>query len=224
MIRKILLYQSANAAILRAQAENAARPVVERDLALSTLLYKQLAHGLYAPFLGDMALVRAGADTQAGLWDPTSQDAVPVGLFTAGRWSDGYPCPALRDTVGALARNPQDIPARLCLGDFYRLNGFDGFGTGTEAPKADELGGTPDPFEGGQMARGTFYPPIIANPKARRMDRAYALYRAVMCYGPSGYNSCGGPDVDQSQRKAWFLALKSQYADSSWAKALKYYW
>ena len=48
-------------------------------------------------------------------------------------------------------------------------------------------------------------------------DKAYALYRAINCYAPSGNNSCGGSDVDKSVRKAWFQRLKGDYAKSSWA-------
>jgi hypothetical protein len=45
-----------------------------------------------------------------------------------------------------------------------------------------------------------------------------------MCYAPSGYNDCGGEDVDKAVRKAWFQQLKRDYPGSVWAKSLKYYW
>ncbi|MFL9002797.1 hypothetical protein ACJ8NA_29715, partial [Pseudomonas azerbaijanorientalis] len=38
------------------------------------------------------------------------------------------------------------------------------------------------------------------------------------------YNTCGQQDIPQAERKQWFRTLKSTYADSSWAKELKYYW
>ena len=53
---------------------------------------------------------------------------------------------------------------------------------------------------------------------------AYALYRAVNCYAPSGNNQCGGADVPQEQRRAWFQQLKRDYAGSQWAQKLRYYW
>lgn len=223
-IRKILLERMADAAILRAEARNAARPAAERDLALLTLLYKQLSRGQYAGFLGDLALVPAKADTQAGLWDLAWQDAVPVGLFTAGRWSEGYACPALRETAAGLSRNPADVKGRLCLGEFYRLNGFDDFYLDLEGPAAGELGGGKELFAGAPTPRAAFYDSIIADPKAARADKAYALYRAVMCYAPSGNNTCGGEDAPEARRKAWFQTLKRQYADTQWARELKYYW
>ena len=223
-IRRILLERTADAAILRAEARNAARPAAERDLALLTLLYKQLSRGQYAGFLGDLALVPAKADTHAGLWDLAWRDAVPVGLFTAGRWSEGYACPALRDTAAALSRDPADAKGRLCLGEFYRLNGFDDFYLDMDGPGEGELGGGKSLFTGTPVPRAAFYAGVIADPKAARADKAYALYRAVMCYAPSGNNTCGGEEAPEAQRKAWFQALKRQYADTRWARELKYYW
>ena len=65
---------------------------------------------------------------------------------------------------------------------------------------------------------------IIADPAAAPADKAYALYRAVNCYGPSGNNSCGGVEVPPAQRKAWFLRLKKDYPTTSWARDQRYFW
>jgi len=46
----------------------------------------------------------------------------------------------------------------------------------------------------------------------------------VRCYAPSGNNTCGGEEVEESQRKAWFNTLKRQYGGTKWAKELEYYW
>lgn len=223
-IREILLIQVADAALLRAQARAAQAPRHERDVALFTLLYKQLSRGDYAGFLGDYALLRSDAKAEGGLWNLRQQEDVPVGLFRAGTWSDGYACPALRTTVQALARNPRDVKARLCLGDFYRLNGFDDYGADGSAPKPDELGGTPTRFAGRPVPRAALYADIIADAAAPAGDKAYALYRAVNCYAPNGNNACGGADVPQSQRRAWFQRLKTDHAASPWAQKLRYYW
>jgi hypothetical protein len=64
----------------------------------------------------------------------------------------------------------------------------------------------------------------VINDESRTGRQSYALYRAVMCYAPSGYNDCGGEDVDKAVRKAWFQQLKRDYPGSVWAKSLKYYW
>ncbi len=49
----------------------------------------------------------------------------------------------------------------------------------------------------------------MANTHAPADDRAYALYRAINCYAPSGYNECGSADVPKSTRKQWFNTLKA---------------
>lgn len=223
-IREVLIQSVAGPDILRAQAGNTRRPQHERALALFTLLHKQLIHGDYAAFGRDSALIPAQAEATAGLYDLRLQPDIPVGLFRKGTWSDGYPCPALGNTVATLARAPRDVKARLCLGDFYRLNGFDDFGAINLVTARDELGGTPTLFPGKPMPRGDFYAEIIADPKAGAEDKAYALYRAVNCYAPSGSNQCGGADVAQNTRRGWFQRLKRDHPASPWAQKLKYYW
>ncbi len=225
MIRKILLVHSAAPAVLRAAAQDGARPRIERDMALFTLLYKQLLRGDYAGFVTNRALVPADASTDASFWYFTEQDSVPLGLFAKGRWSSNdYPCPALVDTARKLAANAGDIGARLCVGEFLRLNNFDGFDTPDHAPPRDELGGFAADFPGKSITRDSIYTAIIANRAAAPNDRAYALYRAVNCYAPSGFNGCGGAEVPQAQRKAWFDQLKREYPASPWARKLRFYW
>jgi len=224
VIREILLHNVAGPDLLRAQAKNTARPQHERDLALFTLLTKQLNRGDYAGFLGDSKLVRADGDTQGGLWDVRTQEQIPLSLFRAGKWSDGYACPALATTAATLARNAADTRARLCLGDFYRINGFDYLEANTIAPKADELGGSAPLFPGKAVYRGTIYADVIADPRAPAGDKAYALFRAINCYAPSGNNECGGVDAPEGQRKAWFQRLKRDYPASEWSRQLRYYW
>ncbi|KEQ52422.1 hypothetical protein [Sphingobium chlorophenolicum] len=232
--RSILLQTVATPAILRASAGDAARPARERDLARFTLLYKDLIRGAFGDFAADLALVPVNAPADSGLWDFTQQDVIPVGLFRKGKWSDGFACPTLVQTAATLARNPANTKARLCLGDFYRLNGFDGFSLFRASDDKLALGNGPDGFPGRPQSRDDIYTRIIADRNAAAEDRAYALYRAVMCYAPSGYNSCGGPyrnyeemeaaQAPQAERKAWFTELKQRYPDSRWAKALRYYW
>lgn len=223
-IRKILLTHSAGAAVLRRAAQDGARPQAERDTALFTLLYKHLTRGDYAGFAASRALVPANASKDAGLWNFTQQETIPVGLFAKGRWSDGYPCQSITVTAQKLAKNPQDTAARLCLGDFLRLNAFDGWNELDDSPAKDELGGAARDFAGQPLTREAIYTAIIANRAAPANDRAYALYRMVYCYAPSGYNGCGGKDVEIDQRKAWFNQLKREYPASPWAKKLRFYW
>jgi hypothetical protein len=168
--------------------------------------------------------VPAGANLDGGLWQFQQQDEIPVGLFARGKFSDGYACGKIAETATTLARNPRDVKARLCLGEFYRLNGFDGFAQLDTAPEADELGGAPSLFPGAKADRGPIYAEIMNDASAAPGDRAYALYRAVYCYAPGGNNSCGGADVDQAQRRAWFNRLKQEFPTSPWARKIRYFW
>ena len=64
----------------------------------------------------------------------------------------------------------------------------------------------------------------MADADATAQDKAYALFRAVKCYEPSGGNACGGVDARKSERKGWYNELKRQYPASRWAKELAYWW
>ncbi|MBD3730225.1 MAG: hypothetical protein IE933_11010 [Sphingomonadales bacterium] len=224
-LRQILLEEVAPPAILRASVADTTRPQDERRLALRTLLWKDLSRGRYADFSRDRAWLEQFPDRTAPDSETNGYEPSPLDDFRQGRWSDGYACPAIGATAQALAANPADYKARLCLGDFYRLNGFDDFeGNFTHGPDSKGLGTSKDQFPGALTARSAIYSSIIADPRAPATEKAYALYRSVLCYAPSGNNSCGGAEVPESQRKAWHDQLKRQYPGSEWAKKLKYYW
>lgn len=211
-IRRILLTWSAEPALLRKVVQDRGNPAEERDAALYTLLGGQLIRGQFAGFATDTRLPLARPDGQAN-------------VFTRGKVSDGYPCAPIAVTAAALAKNPADVRGRLCLGDFYRLNGLDSMaGQYDPPPKRHELGGSAKGFAAPRIYRSAFYSAVIADRSAGANDRAYALYRAVMCYAPSGMNACGGTDVPQAQRKAWFQQLKRDYPTNPWAKKLRFYW
>ena len=220
-IREVLLEHSAGPEILRAVAADPGRPQAERDLAAYVLLYKELSRATYAAAARDLAQVRADAPIES--YDAaTEQRQTPLGLFLRGAFADGYGCPALRDTVAQLARNPDDVKGRLCLGDFYRLNGFD-ISYLDLASGEGELGSFAA-YPGAPIPRSALYADIIGEPGVAREDRAYALYRAVYCYAPARYNTCGGEEVPEAQRRAWFRRLKGEFADTRWGREIEYYW
>lgn len=220
-IRSILLQYSAGPDLLRAVAGSAGKSQLEQDTALFALLFNELNRGTYPAAARDLALVRADAPTDGWL-GLGLQGPVPLGLFTRGTFADGYPCPALRQTIAQLARDPHDVKGRLCLGDFYRLNGFDNFTL--DGPDEKDVLGSYAAYPGTAIPRNRFYADVLADPAASHQDRAYALYRAVACYAPAGGNSCGGEDVPLAQRRAWFQRLKSEFGDTRWAKEAQYYW
>ena len=221
-IRSILLSNVAGAGLLRQQASDASLDRAEREVALYTLLDKQLQRGLYGAFVSDLALLGVVPRNPAGESEYVAQPSLDP--FREPRVSDGYPCAQLAANARALAANPRDTKARLCLGDFWRLNGFDRAGEYRAAPKADELGGFAVAFAEQPLARSDFYREIIADPAAAANDKAYALYRAVMCYAPSGSNDCGGAGYTPAQRRAYFQQLKRNYPQSPWAQKLRSYW
>lgn len=223
-IRETLLEYSAGPALLRQQAGDSMASGHERDVALFTLLYKQLTRGLYSDFISDLKRLPAAAPTEQNYWNELREaETIPVGIFNGGASKSGYVCPAIRTTATALAQNPKSAMALLCLGDFVRTNGLDGFSIDAR-PESHLLGGVANEFPGKPFERLEAYKSLIANPATPANEKAYALYRAVNCYAPSGNNSCNGAEVEPAVRKAWFNQLKKSYPQSTWAKSLKYYW
>ena len=226
-LREVLLAKVADAALLRKQAKDANAPQHERDIALFTLLYKEATRGRAADFLNDLSLVPPNAP-QDGYFtiDDTmgaEKPPVPLGLFTQAKKNGDYGCPALRETEARLAKEADNPTALLCVGDFLLVNGWTISNLDIQPPSED-LGGSRSLFPGAPYGRMQVYQSVLANPRASADDKAYALYRAVKCYAPSGNNDCGGKDMPVVQRKAWFLRLKHDYPSSRWARELKYYW
>ena len=222
--RAILLAHSAGPDLLRSAAQSSASPRQERDEALFILLYKQLARGRYAGFLANRALLPADAQME-GKFSFAPYQALGLGVFAKGRTMEaGFACPALAATAQTLAADPRNVRAQLCLGEFWRLNGFDDFTALDIAPPASQLGGAVSGFPGLPNRRGGFYEAAIADPRAASVDKAYALYRLVRCYAPSGFSSCGGGDAPKAQRKAWFDQLHREFPKSAWAQKLRVYW
>ncbi len=194
----------------------------ERTIALHTLLVRDLTENRFADWLNDRKLARAINQPVVG----TAFDDVNLSVFD---WNGdaaqaGYTCRSLNETVTVLSRKADDAHALNCLGEFFRT-------TQTHVDLWKNSSGNDvlevaitrqEPF--GQFDRQRYYQQVIASPTAEVEDKSFALYRAIMCYSPSGYNECGGEEVDKSQRKDWFTQLKTQYPGSPWAQKLKYYW
>lgn len=224
-IRTVVLKQSTDTALLRQQSRQAPSPS-EQQIALHTLLVKDLMAGEYATFLTDIALIphdykEINPPVDAP-WQPTPNGDVRLSTFKWGGEGtpQGYYCQDLTTTLGALIQRSDDGHALNCLGEYLRnkepeINLWQGQEMiwGLSASKSIT---TP--------SRLKLYQAVIANPKAEPEDKSYALYRAINCYAPSGYNGCDNQEISKGMRQTWFNTLKQRYGNSVWAKSLKYYW
>lgn len=194
----------------------------ERTIALHTLLIRNLAESRFSDWLNDKKHIETIAPPVIG----EAFDDVNLSIFdwNGDNAQPGYVCRNLDETVTVLSKNADDAHALNCLGEFFRK-------TKAHIDLWKDIAGN-DILRGatyredlsGQYDRQRYYQQIITSPKAEHEDKSYALYRAIMCYAPSGTNDCGGESVDILQRKGWFSLLKTQYPGSPWAQDLKYYW
>lgn len=194
----------------------------ERTIALHTLLVRDLTENRFSDWLQDRKL--ASAITQPVIGEAFDDVNLSTFDWNGDAAEAGYVCRSLNDTVGTLSKNPDDAHALNCLGEFFRTSQThvdlwkDSAGNGVLEAAIDRK------HPVGQYDRQSYYQQVITSPQAEHEDRSYALYRAIMCYAPSGANECGGEEVDKQQRKGWFTQLKTQYPGSPWAQKLKYYW
>ncbi|WP_034177449.1 hypothetical protein, partial [Burkholderia ambifaria] len=167
-IRAVLLQRTANADLLRTQAQNHATGGALRDTALYTLLYKELTRSHYADFIADTALV-SGAPA----------DPLKPFIASGTRNDDGYVCPSAREIAAALQQNPADAKGLNCLADFVRLHppaaGLEGdpvppwmrnASAAAAARVPPTLGGAPSQFAGKPYERMSSYVTVIADAQA----------------------------------------------------------
>ncbi|MCQ3000580.1 outer membrane assembly lipoprotein YfiO [Pseudomonas syringae] len=225
-LRYILLSKTADADLLIQQTTQGISET-ERNTALFVLLYKDLMRSQFARFGEDLKLLPdAPSPEKLGYSLGYVHNQGPsLSLF---RWKSsdadsGYACPDIAEIAAVLAKDAINPRSLNCMGEFIRGNNLDGMPLDDKRNPA-VLGGTPPGYVKRVFARHTAYQAVIVNPKAGHEDKAYALYRAINCYAPSGNNGCGGKAVEPSVRKAWFKQLKSGFADTPWGKSLQYYW
>jgi hypothetical protein len=210
-IRTIVIEHIASAEMLRQRIQDRKESADVVDAALYTLLYKELTGGKYSDFQADLKLV------------PPHPSEFLVPFVAAGEGKDtGFRCPSLREVASALQRDGNDARSLDCVAELVRLQDVH-YSQDAEPLKTD-LGGSDSLFPGTDFSRMDLYLKVIANKQAESDARAYALDRAVRCYEPSGNNHCGNQQIPQGTRKQWFETLHKEYAASTWAKSLKYYW
>ncbi|TFY88318.1 outer membrane assembly lipoprotein YfiO [Pseudomonas kairouanensis] len=225
-VRYILLRNVAGPELLRQQIAQASDPL-ERETAQFVLLYKNLLRGQFESFLDDLKQLPTPAPqdklgTSLGYVYSSSQ-SLALFQWNGDKAESGYACPSIAQTAQALQGNAKDPHGLNCIGEFILRNNLDGMPL-EQARAAGSLGSTASDFKGETFSRLEGYKRVIADAKAPKTDKAYALFRAINCYAPAGYNSCGGQDVAPAVRKAWFRQLKSGFADTQWGKSAQYYW
>ncbi len=216
-IRAIILRYVAGPILLREAIDNPQSAPWERNLARFVLLFKESTRGQYVNFIKDYA---PNALTQDEIEAPTNYSKSAA--FNWPGQSGQYPCPKLINVIQELRQSSQSPHGLLCLGDFIRTENLDDFENGV--PEAEELAGGKSIYPGAVYSRGEVYKEIIGKPGVPERDQAYALYRSINCYAPTGHNQCGGVEVSLNQRKQWFDTLKAKHSGTGWAKSLKYYW
>jgi len=236
LIRQKIIEDGAGPELLRSQARTGATPQ-QREVALYLLLANELHHGWYREFLADQRMVGSRAQPKpdeclgcawsVADYEPTYREDLsrpPLHVFATGGSTDLRACPDIVSTATSLAADPAAIRPRLCLAEFIRRKGFDGWSDQYDAKLERTVTRSRNGFPGKPIDRMTIYQDVIASPSVSADDKAFALNRAVRCYQPAGSNSCGGRDVEKPIRKAWYDRLRSQFAGTTWAKELKYYW
>ncbi|WP_337264859.1 MULTISPECIES: hypothetical protein [unclassified Serratia (in: enterobacteria)] len=220
--RSLVLKTLANKALLQQQAASGPTDE-EKTIALHTLLTRDLMVGDYQGYLDDRLLKK---HLHSPL-DPEAFGDVNLAIFDwdGSDTEQGYYCAPLEQTATALAKNKTDAHALNCLGEFFRTSlarisadvEMDG-GGGLESQMRAVMD------KDSKQGRLAYYQQVIADAKAEPEDKSYALYRAVMCFSPSGYNDCDGQDIPIETRRNWFNQLKKNYKGNQWEKQLKYYW
>lgn len=232
-LRSLLLKKTAYRDLLRQQRDKGAN-AVEKQVALHTLLVRDLELGDLKAVLDDLGYIPADyrdpepSSETPWLLPPDADIALGQFQWKGEGTQPGYHCEGLEPVLKNLIANPKDGHALNCFGEYLRL----------KAPhidsSAEEAGMWPlppfaDPLAGEQqgattLSRLRLYQTVMTLPGVEPEDKSYALYRAVMCYAPSGYNGCDDQEISKTQRKTWFDTLKSRYPGSPWAKKLRYYW
>lgn len=83
-----------------------------------------------------------------------------------------------------------------------------------------------DGFTGTREEDMSIWQKVAADASLEPELRANMLHELLQCFYPTGYNRCPGntEEIPTEQRKKWFVQLKTQFKNTSWAQQQKYYW
>lgn len=216
--KRFILYK-ANEKSLESIVQNSQATTDQKQAALYTLLSKSIQHQNFALFNRYYAqLPKDAAQYKSYDGNKKYEEKPPFSdfIWNGATITPQLKCSNLQALTNQLEKSPQDPLLNICLGEYSRstLYGF---------PYQMNGENTQSTFKGNTFARGNVYKNIIKSGRHGEIH-AYALYRAIMCYSPSGMNDCNDQDVPKSVRKQWYDQIKQNYPNTIWAKSLKYFW
>ena len=234
LIRALVLQNTASASILRQQLKDKKLHQDLGRLAIFTLLQKDIIYGFYDDFVADFKAHKSklgepvydekGRFRTAELSTTPFSDSPAVFHWPGKVDAEDYECPNLINLASRLSKNPDAASNLICLGEFIRETDWDRVLQTAASPPSDAIGGALPQFTGSAFKRDAAYQHIFNDKTATHNEKAYALYRLINCYAPTGSNSCSNTHEALKTRRAWFAQLKKNYADTSWGKNLKIYW
>lgn len=218
-IQRLFITENANEDSLQSIVHSTSATRDQKNTALYTLLNKSLAYQNFKLF--NTALSQLPKDAaQYKYFESSTEKLKTQPPFSNFIWNGNIitptlKCPTLLELTSAQAENPKDLRLNVCLCEYFR-----------SAQNYNLIDLSYDQhlsFKGQFFARGQVYKDVIQH-SAKGELHAYALYRAIQCYAPSGINDCQDKNVAQVTRKKWFDQIKREYPDTTWAKSLKFYW
>ena len=218
-LQKRFIISKANEASLQKIIQSNEANLDQKQAAIYTLLDKSLAHKNYALFNQyykylpkDAAQYKSYEGAEKLKNKPPFADFI----WNGSTITTQLKCSDLATLTGQLEKSPSDPLLNICMGEYVRSPHY---GLPYQLNEENDLSS----FQGKPFTRGEVYKRLIkSGPKGDL--QAYALYRAIMCYSPSGINDCADQEVAKSVRKQWYDQIKSDYPNTTWAKSLKYYW
>jgi hypothetical protein len=220
-LQRNFITQIANTNSLQKIIQSDQSNINQKQAAIYTLLSKSLVHQQFELFKQSYAFMPKNAMQYKG-YNSDNQQLKNKPDFSNFIWNGANITPQLRCSnletlVNQLAQTPKDSLLNVCLGEYFRSE------QGYSLQQLSYNEKQTSNFSGKIFARGQIYQDLIKSSNKSDLQ-AYALYRAIQCYAPSGINDCGGNEVNKSIRKQWFDQIKTDYPNTSWAKSLKYYW
>ena len=159
----------------------------QKQAATYTLLSKSLAHQQFELFKQSYAFMPKNAAQYKG-YNSDNEPLKNKPDFSNFIWNgtnitSQLKCSNLETLVSQLAQTPKDLLLNVCLGEYFLS------AQGYSLQQLSYSEQQTSSFDGKVFIRGQIYQDLIKSPSKGDLQ-AYALYRAIQCYAPSGINDC----------------------------------